>query len=232
MFRDSDLALIIIDIILVLLVIAGMFYCSYFGTIPPFNISKFSLSYLADLAPSQYYRFITANFAHFNWQHLIENAIGFVIIWFIPRGTNAGNWPIKILAFVFIGLFTTITLFYLTDVANRSVGYAGLSGLLHGLLVFNCLYIIKDNKSSIPYLILIGICIKIFIDIYYPNLTFHKLSQDLYDNAQKLQNFIQDMNPRQFRVSYESHIAGSVGGIILFIIINIYQKLFTPKLIK
>ncbi len=229
MLRNIATPAFTIDLFIALVMISGMVCCSYLLTDPHFYITKFMLTSYSDVSFNEYYRFITANFAHFNMQHLLENALAFLIIYFLPKGTFAGLWPVKLIICILLGLITTLSLFYLTDVCSKSMGYAGMSGLLHGLLIYNCLYIYKERKQFIALLIIIGVIIKIFIDMYFPELTFHKLSQDLYGNAFKLQHFIQSMNPRDFRVSYESHIAGSIGGAVLFIITCFSQKFIFRK---
>jgi len=96
---------------------------------------------IADLVPQLRYSralieqghwwlFITGNFVHLGWGHLVLNLAGLAMVWwFFIDDLKAWEW---LLALLISGLFVTAGL-YLFDV--HLIWYVGLSGLLHGLFV-------------------------------------------------------------------------------------------------
>ena len=78
----------------------------------------------------QYWRLLSGHFAHLGNSHMLLNAAGLVLVWFLV-GERAPAW---VWAIVLVWSIACIDLgFWLFD--TRLIWYVGLSGVLHGLLV-------------------------------------------------------------------------------------------------
>ena len=220
----------IINILLLLVFCSACIYISYFANYETFTINKWMLTSNALNYPSQYYRLATAHFAHFNLRHLIENLIALAAIWIIPRGTTAGSWIMKLIAFVMIGLAVSFGLIYCTNSLNSSIGYAGLSSILHGMLAFELIILYFENKSQLALIVFIGLILKITLEYFFPDLSFHELLTGLYGNTLNFGNHYNGTIP--FKSSIEGHILGVIAGIVLSIVLYLYKLICRPKIIK
>lgn len=91
-----------------------------------------SLMYLRDrLAAGEYWRLITAHLVHLGVVHTLLNLAGLgLVLALFARAWSTLQW---LLAFIVGALFTSLCLYYFSPGIYY---YAGLSGVLHGLLIF------------------------------------------------------------------------------------------------
>ncbi|MFN3238029.1 MAG: rhombosortase [Pseudomonadales bacterium] len=140
---------LVIPAVLSLLILAGMI-----------SVAPWQYQREAVLAGS-YWLFLSANVAHLNWPHALLNltALGCLTVlhWRYYR-------PFQLLALLFVcGLSTTIGLFALEpDIEN----YAGLSGVLHGLLAWGALQDIRIRQYT-GWLLLLALILKLSMEIVF-----------------------------------------------------------------
>ena len=82
------------------------------------------------VAQGESWRFVSAHLVHLGWTHLLLNALGLLLVWYLVGGNlNARRW-----------LATTLVIIVCIDAGfwwlnPELLWYVGLSGLLHGMLV-------------------------------------------------------------------------------------------------
>lgn len=172
-------------------------------------------------------QFLTANFVHYSFMHMLLNIAGFFIIWHCFFGDYFNKTIPKYLA-ILLCSFTTTTYVYLFS--DYDV-YAGFSGVLHGLVAMACIGQVLVEKNYKWAIILVGLFIKIYIDNNYPNFTLSDLSQQLYGDSTKIDDYLVSNTKTAYRVCAESHIGGTIGGIIAGVIGFIFKR-FEPSTIK
>lgn len=164
----------------------------------------FSLGYYLDfdrtaIANGEVWRVLTGQFTHSNWYHLLLNILGIVFIWLL----HAEYTTIK-KYWVNVGLLGAFTGLMIWLFAPNIVVYTGLSGLLHGLIVWGALEDIK-RKLTTGYLLLIGVWAKVLWEQY---------AGASADVAMLIDS----------RVAIEAHLFGAIGGVLLAIIYSTKQK--------
>ncbi|CAM3893181.1 MULTISPECIES: rhombosortase [Pseudoalteromonas] len=150
------------------------------------------------IADGEIWRILSGQFTHSNWYHLMLNLLGILFIWLLhAEYTTLRKYWLNVL---FLGLFTglMILLFSLNIVV-----YTGLSGLLHGLIVWGALEDIK-RKLTTGYLLFIGVWAKVCWEQYAGAST---------DVAKLIDS----------RVAIEAHLFGAVGGVVLAVIYLFYK---------
>lgn len=94
------------------------------------GVSDFFVYRRSGLFSGEYWRFISGNFVHINWQHLWLNLAAWLLIWIYGASVcTAFMWLLSLLfcaAGVSVGL-----LLWLPGIEE----YSGLSGVLHGLFI-------------------------------------------------------------------------------------------------
>lgn len=104
----------------------------------------------------QVWRFLSGNFAHSNWLHLLFNAFGVLVLWALHahyiKTPFAYWWRLGVLSLTCTGAI------FLLDPDIQF--YVGLSGVLHGLIVWGACWDIKSHERT-GYLILAGVALKI-----------------------------------------------------------------------
>ncbi|MEM0515220.1 rhombosortase [Pseudoalteromonas sp. YIC-827] len=138
----------------------------------------------------QVYRLLSGNFSHSNGAHLLMNMAGVGALWLLHHHffTVRGYW----LAIVSMSLGCTGLIYLFAD--NIDI-YVGLSGTLHGLLVYGALRDIYSAEKT-GYLLLLGVLIKVAYE------QFIGASADL-------ETLIAS------RVAIEAHLFGVIGGFVL-----------------
>ncbi len=113
----------------------------------------------------QWWRLLTGHIVHLGPIHTALNLAGFwLIINLVGEQRSLRLWC---LSFTFIALGTSVCMLWL----NPKIGYyAGLSGVLHGLLVFGLLPLSQSNKL-IGWGGLCIVCIKLTHEQIIPNST-------------------------------------------------------------
>lgn len=101
------------------------------------------------LLQGEVWRAVTGHLVHLEWNHLLLNQAGLILIWLLFQSVfRLKEW---IVGFVFCAL--GISICYLT--LNPEVRYyVGLSGVLKGLFVLGCLLEIR-KKQMVGYVLLV-----------------------------------------------------------------------------
>jgi len=177
---------------------------------------------LIDATRGYEFEFLTANFAHFNWHHALENIIALVLIWYLFFNAEI-NTSLHKLTLLFIPMFGTTFGVYLFDNVNV---YGGMSGALHGLATGAALIRFIKGKEFIAFAVLIAIIVKVVIDFYFPALSFNNLTSSLYGSTMAL-----DLGPKaNFSVCASSHLAGALSGCLIAALLLIGQAVRPKKM--
>lgn len=156
-------------------------------------LEPYSSEYLAyqrqGIAQSELWRFFSANMVHTNLPHFLLNSLGLLFIWFIHGEHYDTGQYLKI--FVVCGLFTGIGMHYFDPIDQ----YRGLSGALHGVIIYGA---IKDIKCGLQFgwPLLLGIMIK----VGYENVVGATQNISMLIEAE---------------VAVRSHLFGMLGGIVM-----------------
>jgi rhomboid family GlyGly-CTERM serine protease len=140
--------------------------------------------------PEQWWRIFTGQFMHSNWTHLLLNVMGIVFIWILHAEHRS---PTQYLCHIcFLALWTGLGIWlFCPDIAI----YTGLSGLLHGVIVWGALKDIQVGMRS-GALLFIGIWAKLaWEQIQGPSAQVGELIES--------------------RVAIEAHLLGAIGGVVL-----------------
>jgi rhomboid family GlyGly-CTERM serine protease len=139
------------------------------------------------------WRLFTGQFVHTNWNHLVLNLVGIVFIWLLHAEHRT---PIMYFYHVcFLAVWTGLGLYLLCP--NMNI-YSGLSGLLHGVIVWGAIKDIDVGKRIDGLLLLLGVWFKLAWEQYAGPST--ELSQII-----------------ESTVAIDSHLIGGVGGLFLAI---------------
>ncbi|NAW87547.1 rhombosortase [Photobacterium halotolerans] len=136
----------------------------------------------------QWWRILTGNFTHTNWAHLGMNVSGLLIISYLFRFdlTTGRFWLLLASLSLIVGLSLLFT---------RLDGYSGLSGLLHGILIWGACQDIRAQRAGGRLLLIAGIL---------------KISWDLYSGGSA-----ETASMINAQIAVEAHLAGAVGGLLL-----------------
>lgn len=108
-----------------------------------------TLRYERALLASEPWRLLSGHLVHLGWFHLILNLIALALIWTL-FGQRIRSWAWGV---VFIGCALAIALaLYLFD--RELAWYVGLSGVLHGMLVFGALATLHSEGRMAALLLL------------------------------------------------------------------------------
>lgn len=174
------------------------------------------------------YRFFTANFAHYDNQHLLGNTLALALVWFVFFYGELDNLIYKTLAIVVISFVVTS---YVAFSGNYNV-YAGFSGVIHGLIAMALVGRIIEIKEIKAWIGMGLLTAKIFVDYTLPNYTFAEFSQKLYGNAMSIKQFLGEHSPMTYKVCAESHLAGALAGVCMALLILVVFKKFMPTQYK
>jgi rhomboid family GlyGly-CTERM serine protease len=86
----------------------------------------------------EYWRWLTANFVHFGWAHSLVNISGLLFF------TWASFYSVSALRFASLFIFCALAVGIGMSLSNEILYYAGLSGVLHGLVIAGSFYM-KDH---------------------------------------------------------------------------------------
>ncbi len=203
-------------IFLTLMVLAILFFSFYSQTLMGLSVQKwFMHRALIDTGMGFEYEFITANFAHYDWQHAIENIIALILIWvfFFNDGMNSFTHKIPLLFASMIG--TTFGVYLFDKVGT----YGGLSGALHGVAAGAAFLRLMTQKDFKGLVVLVIIGIKIAIDTYYPDMGVDAIVKDFFESRVHPNSYVPI--EKNYNVSYISHTAGTISGLIMGFILYI-----------
>jgi rhomboid family GlyGly-CTERM serine protease len=107
------------------------------------------------ITEGEWWRLLTGNLLHTNFNHLLLNLGGLFLIWFIYWDIGNWRWQLGFLLFPLIA--NTLLLYFLTPSMEA---YVGLSGALHGTIVaFGLADGLKNRWIAIG--LLLGVAIKL-----------------------------------------------------------------------
>lgn len=159
-----------------------------------FTVPNHLLSFERDLiAQGEGWRIITGNLAHTNLWHLLLNLSGLAVLYSLFREYLAG-WRLPVLLLL-LGTAVGLGIWWWCP---QTQWYMGLSGALHGLFVWGALQDIRYRRHT-GWLMLLGIVIKLGLDFYSAG----ESPVAVLIGA---------------RVHIESHLIGSVAGLLLGLI--------------
>jgi len=144
------------------------------------------------------WRIVTSTFTHTNLNHLVMNLTA-VVLCFAAFGKEKANIGFVLYSSFLVG----IVLCFLPE--YKDMTYAGLSGMIHGLVV-----VMASNLKK-PWFILTTflIVLKVIFDTIYGSPTSSELI-----NA---------------KVAYESHIIGLISGLSYLLVFNTKKKKMSLK---
>ncbi|MEW6997072.1 rhombosortase [Colwelliaceae bacterium BS250] len=160
--------------------------CIYFL---PQNIESLLIYDRNDIANGQWWRVLTGHLVHTNFNHLLLNLAGLIMLWAL----HGDDYSPKSYTIVFIlsALVCSLGIYLFTPEMHR---YVGLSGVLHGIFVWGAINDIKKGWNS-GYLLLIGVWGKVF----YEQIFGASADVEAMINAS---------------VAIDAHLWGAVGGLI------------------
>jgi rhomboid family GlyGly-CTERM serine protease len=143
-----------------------------------------------NIGEGELWRIFTGNLLHTNFTHLLLNCLGVLFVWLL----HAEHYTSKSYFFIFgfCALFCGLCLYWFSDMGD----YVGLSGALHGIIVYGA---VKDIKIGWPisgWLLTIGIIIKVG-----------------YENIIGPSDSVKEMIGAN--VAVEAHMFGLIGGLVL-----------------
>lgn len=111
--------------------------------------------YRDGISEFEWWRLLTANLVHTNFNHLLLNAAGLLLLWALHGFYYSTLSFLSV--FILCSLGTTLAIYFLDP---NLIWYAGLSGSLHGVFVWGAYWdICKGLKSG--WLLLAGLWLKI-----------------------------------------------------------------------
>lgn len=142
------------------------------------------------ITQGEVYRLLSGNFAHSNWAHLAMNMGAVLVLWLLHSHffTLLRYW----LVVASLSVICALCLY----VFEPSIGiYVGLSGTLHGMVIYGALHDIKAGEKT-GYLLLLGTLIKVAYEQY---------AGASADVAALIES----------RVAIEAHLYGALAGLVI-----------------
>lgn len=161
-----------------------------------FNLLAYDRSAVSEL---QLWRLFSGNLLHSNTAHLGMNLLALLAVWalfgeYMPAQRYTG-------LLVLIGLFCTICIYYF---APERGSYVGLSGIIHGLLIYGSIIDIR-HKIWLGWLLFAGVILKI---VHEQLVGPSAATAELINTA----------------VATESHLYGAIGGALCGVAVLITQQ--------
>lgn len=139
------------------------------------------------------WRLFTGNLVHTNVNHLLLNLAGLILLSLLHYPHYRTLRFLKV--FTWCAIATSLGIYFYSP---SLIGYAGLSGALHGVFVWGACMDIR-NKTPSGWLLLIGVIGKI---IYEQN----------FGSSQEIADLI------NATVAIDAHLYGGIAGFILFLL--------------
>jgi rhomboid family GlyGly-CTERM serine protease len=153
----------------------------------------------------QWWRIVTSQFVHTNWTHLGLNLLGVIFIWLLHAEHRSALT--YFLHTLFLATWTGIGIWLFCPEINI---YTGLSGLLHGVIVWGAVKDIFVGMRS-GLLLFAGIWIKLCWEQWQgPSVDVGNLIAS--------------------RVAIEAHLIGAIGGLVLSL--NLIYAFLKKRLLK
>lgn len=156
------------------------------------------------IVDGQWWRLLTGNFIHTNVNHLVMNIAGLLLIFLMHKN----YYTVTHFTFVFLFLCISCGVSLLTFYPNMIL-YVGLSGVLHGLLVYGSVIDIKQKEKT-GWILLVGT----FAKVAYENIWGASAQVSELINAS---------------VAVEAHLIGAVSGGVLAAMLIAKSRLQTQS---
>lgn len=150
----------------------------------------------------QVWRLFTGHLVHLGWEHLLLNLAGLVLTYLVFYRYLADGQGVFAVFFIALGVSAGLLLF------NPGLAwFVGLSGLLHGLLMFAALLAVfdKTNANRKFYIIFI---ILILIKIGYEQVIGPMPTSAVLKN---------------YKIISDAHLYGAVSGVVLYIFTFLFR---------
>lgn len=157
-----------------------------------------------EIAQGDYWRLLTGNLLHTNAWHLAMNLAGLWVIALLHQ--NHYKQMHFSVIFILCCIAQGLGLYFFFP---SLIGYVGLSGMLHGLFTYGALKDITIGLKS-GYLLLLGVIIKVSYE-------------RVYGAGEQVTEMI------GARVATEAHLVGVISGMLIFISIYCFNKVFLSK---
>lgn len=143
------------------------------------------------LANGDWWRLFSAHLSHLGWGHLVMNLCGLWLIWYLFPSAQPALRCLILLLFLMLGTSVGLWLF-----SPEVVWYRGLSGILHGLLIWALLEQLR-SQPLLSLFILSCVVLKLIWEQWQGPLPG---SESLADGS----------------VIVDAHLYGAVMGVILW----------------
>ncbi len=170
--------------------------CVQFLAPESINLLRYQLN---NVSGGEYWRIVTANFCHSNWNHLVLNLTGLILIDYLFQPFISQIQRIALFSFCVV---TNVILLH--NFIELS-WYVGLSGALHGYLTGAALLSYSQSrKLAISIIVVVGI-----------KLTL-EMNWEVNTSTSKL---------IEANVVEEAHLSGAISAVIYYFILKIIQYL-------
>ena len=156
----------------------------------------------------QVWRLFTGHLVHLGWQHLLLNLAGLILTYLVFYRYLVDGQGIIAVFVIALGVSAGLLLFN-PDLA----WYVGLSGLLHGLLMFAAVRAVFDKKNA-NQKIYITLVILLLIKIGYEQVIGPMPTSAVLKN---------------YKIISDAHLYGAVSGLVLVIIFLLGRYLIQIK---
>ncbi|MGX5202104.1 rhombosortase [Aliikangiella sp. IMCC44632] len=156
----------------------------------------------SSVSHGELWRIFSANFTHSNWNHLLLNLTGLILIDYIFSPTLSVKWRMGLLGFCMLINVSLLHWFM------NLTWYVGLSGALHGYLV-GCAILSWRQSPIVHGLVVVVVAAKLAFEL-------------IWEINQSTASLI------EANVVEESHLFGAIAGVI-FSLCVLALKLFNPK---
>lgn len=152
----------------------------------------------------EYWRLLSGHFIHLGWAHFLLNLAGFWLLVFIFIDVEKPLiWAAAVLP---VAMGASLGLFLFSP---EVVWYIGLSGVLHGLVVFWAISSYRiGTRSSLIFLL--GVAIKLFWEQYVADS--HAMEATIGG-----------------QVVYDAHLYGAISGAIVAVVLILVRMLWVNK---
>jgi len=151
--------------------------------------SKFLGFFPDQIAQGELWRVVTGQLLHTNLNHVLLNIAGLALVWAL----HGEYYSTRHYAFI---ITTTLALVGLTlAFIYNNTNYAGLSGIIHSMILYGAFIDLANNKKS-GYLIIIGVWLKV-----------------IYENIFGASTSTSDLIEAQ--VAVEAHLIGAIVGSLI-----------------
>lgn len=160
--------------------------------------------YRTGISEFEWWRLVSANLIHTNFNHVLLNAAGITLLWAL-HGYYYQTFR-YLTIFLLCSLGTTIGIFYFNP---SLIWYAGLSGALHGIFVWGAYRDIREGLKT-GWVLMLGLWVKIAYEQFSgPSAEISALIDAT--------------------VAIEAHLYGAITGTLLVIGLYIVNLINTKK---